>query len=140
MSTTNEKRATANSPCESACPTCNGQLFLDVAPNGGLELLCTGCFLYELTPVERPAPAIQDLPSALVFFRPAEREVFRIVRDCADAGGLMPRAIVSALELRTDEFASRYTVSHSLTKLQRAGFVQRGNRGWVTCERKGGAQ
>ncbi|VTR97969.1 unnamed protein product [Gemmata massiliana] len=148
--TKNGERASVHSPCEPACPTCNGQLFLDTAPGGGIELLCTGCVAYELTPARPFALTIQDLPPALVFFRPSERDVYRAVRALGSQTP-MPADIIERLnsEYAQQEpnplkrkFASRVTVSHALTTLCRAGFVKRAMKGWGACaatNSKGGA-
>ncbi|VTR97857.1 unnamed protein product [Gemmata massiliana] len=136
------------------CPECDGQLFLDMSARRGIELLCTGCFAYEITPVAPPALTVPDVPSALVFFRRAERDVYRAVRAlgyCENPAKIMPADIIEWLtawyaQLEPNPLkrkdALRVTVSHALTRLRDAGFVQRTEKGWVLCEAassKGGA-
>ncbi|VTS03791.1 unnamed protein product [Gemmata massiliana] len=138
-----QRAPVATSPCASAgsCPNCGGgELFLDLARDGTILVLCDRCTVFvptaESSSADAPAEPEVDLPSVVRLLRPSERAVFRIVRDIP---GLMPAGIVAEVEKRTNDFSSRFTVSHALKTLHRAGFVHRAEKGWVAGP-KAGAQ
>ena len=114
-----------------ACSGCGGERLWYVEPRTyRAELVCVECVGF--VPADgAPEAEPPDLPPLVQMLRRAEQEVYRIVRDHR---GLGQYEIWEEYQRRVDSYAGRSTVGHAVTRLREAGFIRKGEGGWVATE------